>query len=148
MLLKQLAFLGLLATSAVAAQCDPNKVKSLEYRSEPVTDDVDIEARDVGADETEETITTISLEDDDTPDKTNVDANNPVVQAQNHCSNCAKIKKKKARFGKNCDPAKSLGWKSSHNCKGTSYLCVQGGKATCYSRPLNKLNMENGECFK
>ncbi|KAE8165481.1 hypothetical protein BDV40DRAFT_258192 [Aspergillus tamarii] len=138
-----------LAIAAVAKpQCDPNKIKSLELREVSTTDETNnIEERDINEDW--DTITTYTLDDDEdsnVQDKADADAINPL--APSHCSNCAKIKKAKPKYKGKCDPKNSLGWKSSHNCKGTSYLCVQSGKATCYGRPLSKLNFENGECFK
>lgn len=145
-----LALLALAITALAAPQapqCDPNKINSLELREASTTDDTSyVEARNADEDFT---ITTVSLDDDensDVHDKTDADVLNPL--AVQHCSNCAKIKKKKPKYGGKCDPANSLGWKSSNNCKGKSYLCVQSGKATCYGRPLDKLRMENGECFK
>ncbi|KAB8259528.1 hypothetical protein BDV32DRAFT_150412 [Aspergillus pseudonomiae] len=139
-----------LTTAAVAKpQGDPNKIKSLELREVSITNDANnVEARDTN--EEWETVTTYILDDDDDDsdiqDKTDADAINPL--APSHCLNCAKIKKAKPKYKGKCDPKNSLGWKSSHNCKRTSYLCVQSGKTTCYGRPLSKLNMENGECFK
>lgn len=65
------------------------------------------------------------------------------------CQNCGKIKKK-AKFNGGCDPAKSKGYRSSHNCKnagGKSYLCVRDGVAHCYKGNLANLAMEHGECF-
>ncbi|KAF7588268.1 hypothetical protein BBP40_005954 [Aspergillus hancockii] len=141
-----LAFLALLAIAVAAKpQCDPNKINALDLREASAFDDTsNLEARDASeesafpADESWDTVTTVSLADDEgdnTPDKTDADALNPL--AQNHCSNCAKIKKVKPRFNGKCNPKQSLGWKSSHNCKGSSYLCVQNGQATCYGRPLS-----------
>ena len=64
-----------------------------------------------------------------------------------NCKNCGKIKKAKAKFN-GCDPKDSVGYKSSHNCKGSSYLCVHDGVAQCYSKgSLKRLGAENGECF-
>lgn len=65
-----------------------------------------------------------------------------------NCKNCAKISKAKDKFD-GCDPADSKGYKSSHNCDGSSYLCVHDGKAQCYSKAsMKKLGAENGECFQ
>ena len=66
-----------------------------------------------------------------------------------HCANCAKIKRVKAEYKGACNPANSKGTKGAHNCPGKSYLCVQGGVATCYKSIANaaKLGLEGGECF-
>ena len=50
-----------------------------------------------------------------------------------HCANQGKITRPK--YDPNCLPTASKGYRSAHNCKnlgGKSYLCVQGGQATCY----------------
>ncbi|KAL8709014.1 MAG: hypothetical protein Q9220_006223 [cf. Caloplaca sp. 1 TL-2023] len=65
-----------------------------------------------------------------------------------NCKNCAKIKTAKAKFNGKCDPSDSVGFKSSNNCKGKSYLCVIDGRAKCYPKgDLSSLSAENGECF-
>jgi hypothetical protein len=63
-----------------------------------------------------------------------------------HCHNSAKIKRVKSSYRGACDPSRSKGFRSSHNCPGRSYLCVRNGVATCH-KSLRGLNMENGECF-
>ncbi|KZT55197.1 hypothetical protein CALCODRAFT_484950 [Calocera cornea HHB12733] len=66
------------------------------------------------------------------------------------CGNQGLLKKPKPpRLGPGCDPSQSKGFKSSHNCQGSNYLCVINGVATCYEgkAALKKLNAENGECF-
>ncbi|KAL8628979.1 hypothetical protein Q9189_005320 [Teloschistes chrysophthalmus] len=57
---------------------------------------------------------------------------NPPEPQLLNCKNCAKIKTAKDKFNGNCDPANSKGFKSSHNCEGSSYLCVHDGVAQCY----------------
>ncbi|KZT55195.1 hypothetical protein CALCODRAFT_484949 [Calocera cornea HHB12733] len=73
-----------------------------------------------------------------------------MAQRPMSCGNQGLLKKPKPpRLGPGCDPAKSKGYKSSHNCPGSNYLCVINGVATCYEgkSALKKLNAENGECF-
>ena len=53
------------------------------------------------------------------------------------CGNQGKIGRPK--YDPNCLPSNSKGYKSAHNCQGKSYLCVIGGKATCYVRPSHPL---------
>jgi hypothetical protein len=65
------------------------------------------------------------------------------------CGNQGQIKRLKNKFKGGCDPKKSKGFRSAHNCGrtgGKGYMCVLGGKATCYTN-LKGLNFENGECF-
>jgi hypothetical protein len=85
------------------------------------------------------------------------------------CGNQGQIGRNK--YDPNCLPANSKGWKSAHNCKGKSYLCVLSGQATCYVskfiielemrweermlmgsdiqsiRDAQKRGFEGGECF-
>ncbi|KAF2826197.1 hypothetical protein CC86DRAFT_406490 [Ophiobolus disseminans] len=102
-----------------------------------------------------------SLDGDDGLDLSNIDIvdieYNPedfeelATRATKHCSNIAPIKRVKKEYKGKCDPKNSKGWASGHNCKnksGKSYLCVQGGKATCHSiNDAVKNNFESGECF-
>ncbi len=68
-------------------------------------------------------------------------------RAQRTCENQGKLRRNKF-LCKGCDPKKSKGYKSSHNCKGKAYLCVEKGVGTCYSGgAVKKLNAEGGECF-
>lgn len=72
------------------------------------------------------------------------------VRATRHCSNCGRIKR--AKYGPvNCNPSYSVGYRSAHNCynrSGSTYLCVQGGVATCWNIGAAKTrNFESGECF-
>lgn len=57
----------------------------------------------------------------------------------NHCSNIARIKSDKEKYGNLCGHSHSIGWKSAHNCVnwgGKSYLCVQCGVAHCFVSDL------------
>ncbi len=70
-----------------------------------------------------------------------------VPRAQRTCKNDGRLRRKKF-VGQGCDPKKSKGPRSSHNCPGKAYLCVENGKATCYSGgAVKKLGAEGGECF-
>ncbi|KZT61625.1 hypothetical protein CALCODRAFT_479669 [Calocera cornea HHB12733] len=55
------------------------------------------------------------------------------------------------KFVGDCNRSDSWGKLSSHNCfnrGGKKYLCVQDGKAKCYTGgDVKSLNMERGECF-
>ncbi|KAK0212310.1 hypothetical protein DFS33DRAFT_1280610 [Desarmillaria ectypa] len=65
-----------------------------------------------------------------------------------YCSNGGKIDKNNDTWiKKGCDPARSDGIKSAHNCKGKYYLCKQRDTWTC-SAVRNMVGLEKGECFK
>jgi hypothetical protein len=138
------------ATGVYAADaCDPELAspslssRSLRLGQRTAERDADIAQR-------WETITSIDLNDESAAGTTASDANDvfQVGAAQKTCKNCAKIKTAKAKFNGNCNPANSKGWKSSHNCPGKSYLCVENGVATCYTKgSMTNLNAESGECF-
>ncbi|KAI4256366.1 MAG: hypothetical protein LQ352_002131 [Teloschistes flavicans] len=75
--------------------------------------------------------------------------NPPQAQLLN-CKNCEKIKTAKEKFKGNCDPANSKGFKSSHNCEGSSYLCVHDGVAQelAVAGILDEIsNAEDGEAI-
>lgn len=52
------------------------------------------------------------------------------VRRTTYCRNDGKISRDK--YDPDCLPSNSKGFKSAHNCKGKSYLCVLSGKAHCY----------------
>ncbi|KAF9568727.1 hypothetical protein CPC08DRAFT_353267 [Agrocybe pediades] len=67
----------------------------------------------------------------------------------NHCSNSGKLNTNKFA-DQGCDPARSKGFGSAHNCKNKgfkAYFCYQNGISTCYKLSSLKLPLENGECF-
>ncbi|KAI0042446.1 hypothetical protein FA95DRAFT_565933 [Auriscalpium vulgare] len=68
------------------------------------------------------------------------------------CQNSGKLQQKDW-VSQGCDPTKSIGFTSSHNCvnkkSGKAYFCYYRGTKMCVNgRSLVKADMENGECFK
>ncbi|KAJ3206285.1 hypothetical protein HDU67_008285 [Dinochytrium kinnereticum] len=62
------------------------------------------------------------------------------------CRNDGKLKRTLDRLMPGCDPAKSKGFRSAHNCPGKNYLCVIDGKGVCGPKG-NFPTAEGGECF-
>jgi hypothetical protein len=129
---KTLFVLGMTVAGVFAAACDPETATPvLQSRSLRFAERGD-QHDEAAVAQRWETITSIDLNaDENVASTTPADANDVLVaRAQRTCKNCAKIKKAKAKFNGLCDPATSKGFKSSHNCPGKSYLCVEDGVAT------------------
>jgi hypothetical protein len=147
---KTILILGMSYVAGVyGAACDPETAtpslqsRSLRMAQRSTEPDAEVVKRF-------DTITSVNLNSESTEDTTAVDANDVILLAgaQRTCQNCAKIKTAKAKFNGYCLPSRSKGWSSSHNCNGKSYLCVQNGVATCYTKSvIANLNAEGGECF-
>lgn len=83
---------------------------------------------------------------------TSEDIEELIARDTRHCANNAPISKDKEKFFPGCQRSRSLGYLSAHNCRnrgGRSYLCVQGGVATCHTiNNAQSRNFENGQCFQ